>query len=196
MFLGLWYSWLTLEGQQKKRKAVKWGFQPLNHNKQKCKMFPNNHVFPQNTRKRNNSRQGRQKHVERKNAKPEPPNPTHPPAPRGKTNQLVSFLLLLLNQKPGKRTTQPLLRPPAPALELRLARWSRGSVSAAPVLEPSPRRVDRFGLVVMSSHSLVGLFLLSCWVAFLSNSDDRCLDLSSGSRIFCFFFHSLFGVGK
>ena len=24
------------------KKTVKWGFQPLNHNKQKCKMFPNN----------------------------------------------------------------------------------------------------------------------------------------------------------
>ena len=35
-------SWLTLEGEQKKKKlAVKWGF-PTNHHKQKCKMCPNN----------------------------------------------------------------------------------------------------------------------------------------------------------
>ena len=35
-------SWLTLEGEPKSLFAVKWGFQPLNHVKQKCKMFPNN----------------------------------------------------------------------------------------------------------------------------------------------------------
>ena len=36
-------TWLTLEGEQKSVfLAAKWGFQSLNHNKQKCKMFPNN----------------------------------------------------------------------------------------------------------------------------------------------------------
>ena len=36
-------TWLTLEGEQTfKQLAVKWGFQPLNHKKQKCKMLPNN----------------------------------------------------------------------------------------------------------------------------------------------------------
>ena len=35
-------TWFTLEGEQQKYMlAVEWGFQPLNHNKQKCKMFPN-----------------------------------------------------------------------------------------------------------------------------------------------------------
>ena len=35
-------SWLTLEGEQHAFSlAVKWGFQPLNHNKQECYMFPN-----------------------------------------------------------------------------------------------------------------------------------------------------------
>ena len=33
-------AWLTLEGEQQQQMlAVKWGFQPLNHNKQRCKMF-------------------------------------------------------------------------------------------------------------------------------------------------------------
>ena len=39
------YSWLTLEGEQKKALAVEWGVQPLNHNNQKCKLFPNNRVL-------------------------------------------------------------------------------------------------------------------------------------------------------
>ena len=36
-------SWLTFEGAQTLKKiAVQWGFQPLNHNNQKCKKFPSN----------------------------------------------------------------------------------------------------------------------------------------------------------
>ena len=37
-------TWVTLEGEQtiKFWQFSGFGFQPLNHNKQKCKMFPNN----------------------------------------------------------------------------------------------------------------------------------------------------------
>ena len=41
-----WVFLVDVRGAKNEIIAVKWGFRPLNHNKQKCKTLPNNnHVF-------------------------------------------------------------------------------------------------------------------------------------------------------